>query len=92
MRASDLLGQTVFDHAGAPLGRVADLVVEGQVVVAAVVTRGPWGRLLGYERASARGPWLLETFARAVLRRDSRRVAWSDLRFQPPEGAPRRVS
>jgi hypothetical protein len=83
LRASDLLGAAAFDAAGRPIGHIADLVVEDTAIVAAVVTRRPWGRLLGYERASARGPWLLETFARAVLRRDSRRVPWADLRLRP---------
>jgi sporulation protein YlmC with PRC-barrel domain len=84
-RASDLLGVKVYDRSGRYLGRVADLIAddgERPSIVAAVVTRPPWGRLLGYERESATGPKLLELFARAVLRRNSQRVEWSDLRLE----------
>jgi PRC-barrel domain len=85
-RASDLLGLKVYDAEGKYVGRVADLVTEGDddpVIVAAVVTRPPWGRLLGYERESATGPKLLELFARSVMRRNSQRIAWNDLRLSP---------
>jgi len=84
VRASAILGRRAYGPDGDDLGRVADLVVEDLTVVAAIVTKGPWGRLLGYERESARGPWLLEVLARAVLRRESRRVAWEDLRLDDP--------
>jgi sporulation protein YlmC with PRC-barrel domain len=82
-RAGDLIGRRVRGPDGEDLGRIADLVVDDDdaTVVAAIVTRGPWGRLLGYERDSAHGPWLLERFARAVLRRESRRVPWEDVRL-----------
>ena len=85
LRASDLIGRHVVDADGRPLGRVADLVVEDTTVVAVIVTGGLWGRLLGYERESAHGPWLLETLARAVVRRDSRRIAWADVVWAPSE-------
>ena len=81
LRAGDLLGRAVHDEDGRRIGRIADLEVADGAVVAAVVTAGPWGRLLGYERAGAHGPWILETLARKVLRRDSRRIPWSDLRL-----------
>ena len=81
LRASDLLGRDVFDADGTHLGRVADLVVEDTRIVAVEVTKGIWGRLLGYERESAHGPWPLEQLARAVLRRNSRRVAWDEVHF-----------
>jgi sporulation protein YlmC with PRC-barrel domain len=84
LRASDLLGCEVYDHTGTPLGRVADLVVDGTRVVAVEVTKGIWGRLLGYERDSAHGPWPLEALARAVLRRNSRRVDWDQVTFEAP--------
>jgi sporulation protein YlmC with PRC-barrel domain len=87
VRAGDLIGRHAYGSDGEDLGRIADLVVDDDTtIVAAIVTRGPWGRLLGYERESAHGPWLLERFARAVLRRESRRVAWEDLRLadEPP--------
>jgi hypothetical protein len=85
-RASDLLGRVAFGQDGRPLGRVVDLVAEdgadGPRITAAVVVRGPWGRLLGYERDEAGGPWLLETAARLILRRGMTTVPWSELRLR----------
>jgi len=81
LRASDLLGHHATDRDGEPLGRIADLVVEDTAVVAVVITKGIWGRLLGYERDSAHGPALLEWLARRVLRRNSRRIPWPDVRL-----------
>jgi sporulation protein YlmC with PRC-barrel domain len=84
LRASDLLGAEVYDDSGQAIGRIADLITddgETPEVVAAIVTRRPWGRLLGYERESATGPKLLELFARVALRRNSRRIEWPDLRL-----------
>jgi|SRR4051812_2085023 hypothetical protein len=87
-RVGAYLGQPVRDRDGALLGQVADLVTEPDAegrerVVAVVVVRGPWGRLLGYERAEHTGPWLLQRLARAILRRDMRRVAWPDATIEP---------
>jgi hypothetical protein len=48
-----------------------------------MVTRGPWGRLLGYEHDQHTGPWLVERLARRILRRDVRRVAWADVDLSP---------
>ncbi|WP_426514020.1 PRC-barrel domain-containing protein [Dactylosporangium sp. McL0621] len=73
LRASDLLGKRVDGTAG----RVTDLVVDDGAIVAVIVTRRPWGRLLGYERDQTTGPWLLEALARWVLRRDSAEIPWS---------------
>jgi sporulation protein YlmC with PRC-barrel domain len=84
-RASDLLGATVYDAGGRSLGRIADLITDDSnppAIVAAIVTRPPWGRLLGYERESATGPKLLELFARAALRRNSQRIDWRDLHLE----------
>ncbi|HEX5198779.1 hypothetical protein ACFQS1_02295 [Paractinoplanes rhizophilus] len=73
-RAGDLLGRRI----GA--GRIADLITDDDGrVVAAIVVKGRWGRLLGYERAETTGPWLLEQFARRVWRRNAVEVAWADL-------------
>ncbi|MDT5038697.1 MAG: hypothetical protein QOE03_3882 [Micromonosporaceae bacterium] len=82
-RVGELIGRTVYDRSGTRLGRVADLETRrdasGQERISTViVTAGPWGRLLGYERAEAGGPWLLERLAGRVLRRTMRRVPWSD--------------
>ena len=90
VRAGDLLGRRARDAGGRDLGRVVDLVTETdgegrQRLVAAVAVRGPWGRLLGYERAQVRGPWLLETLARLILRREMTTIPWDELRLSPPE-------
>jgi len=74
LRASDLLGRSV----DGVRGHVTDLVVDDGAIVAVIVTRRPWGRLLGYERDETRGPWLLEALARRVLRRDSVEIPWSE--------------
>ncbi|BCJ47697.1 hypothetical protein GCM10010168_20560 [Actinoplanes ianthinogenes] len=62
-------------------GRIADIVVDPDTmrITAVVVVKGPWGRLLGYERDEVRGPWLLEHFARLVLRRDSAEIPWDEV-------------
>jgi hypothetical protein len=80
-RASDVLGRRVV-VAGRDVGRVVDLVTEDGVIVAAVAVRGPCGRLLGYGREQVRGPWLIETFARWVLRREMTTLDWEDVRGQ----------
>jgi sporulation protein YlmC with PRC-barrel domain len=81
-RTGDLLGRLVLDSEGRAVGRLADLIVDDDHrVVAGVVVRGRWGRLLGYERDEATGPWVLEQLARHVLRIDSTRIDWADLRF-----------
>jgi hypothetical protein len=79
----------VHDQSGEVLGRIADVETERdehgrERVVAVLVTAGPWGRLLGYERAQVQGPWLLEWFARLVLRREMRRVPWDRIRLPEP--------
>lgn len=82
--ASSLLGRTVLDASGQRVGRIVDLIVEAdrqgrQRLKAAVVTDGPWGRLLGYERAAARGPWLIEVIAHRIMRRHLRRIPWNEV-------------
>jgi hypothetical protein len=84
VRAGDLLGRTAYDRAGNRLGTIADLVADGDLgsglrVTHAVVARRPWGRLLGYEREQATGPWLIQKLARIVMHRRVRVVDWSDL-------------
>ena len=87
MRSGDLIDQPASDRAGGYVGRVVDLVVEPDAdglptVVAVMVTRGWHGRLLGYERAEAHGPWLIERLAR-LIRRGNRTLDWSDVRIGP---------
>ncbi|MEV6350083.1 hypothetical protein [Actinoplanes sp. NPDC051851] len=77
-RSGDLIGKTVPGR-----GRIADMIIDEQWrITAVIVVKGPWGRLLGYERDEVRGPWLIEHVARLILRRDSTEIAWHDL---PPE-------
>lgn len=87
LRSGDFIGRTVLDADGRSIGRIADLQLDGDTVVGAVVTAGPWGRLLGYERESSGGPWLLEVLARAVFRRGGKDLPWSEIRLaDPPQG------
>jgi hypothetical protein len=84
LRVGALLGQPVHGRDGRLLGRVADLVTEAgpdgrEQITQIVVTKGPLGRLLGYEDSQPTGPWLLDRLARAIFRRDSQRVDWSDV-------------
>jgi hypothetical protein len=73
-RAGDLLGRRAGD------GRITDLITDDDGrVVAAIVVKGRWGRLLGYERAEAGGPWLLEQVARRIWRRNAVEILWDEL-------------
>ncbi|MGI5499848.1 PRC-barrel domain-containing protein [Lentzea sp. CA-135723] len=83
MRASDLLGRTVHDHAGRELGRVADLLTETDEqgrhrVVRVLVAPRRRGRLLGFERPGIQPPWLLERLS-DVVHRGMREVPWEDV-------------
>ena len=86
MRASELIGSTVRDLDGRPLGRVADLVTEDDAagrptVTEVVVSPRRTGRLLGYERPDAQGgPWLVDQIAR-LLYRGTRRFRWDEVRI-----------
>jgi hypothetical protein len=89
-RVGTWLNLTVHDQSGEPLGRIADVETERdedgrERVVAVLVTVPPWGRLLGYEREQVDGPWLLEWFARTVLRRNMRRVPWEQVQMPDVE-------
>ena len=82
----ELIRQPAYELAGQYLGRVADVVVDTDAsgryrITEVVVTSGPWGRLLGYERDEVAGPWLLEILARGLLRRGTRRLPWSAVRI-----------
>lgn len=87
MRASDVLGRRAVDRAGRDLGRIVDIVCEtsgreAPEVVAVLAVRGPWGRLLGYEREQVRGPWVIEKLAGWILRRRTTTVPWRSLRWE----------
>jgi hypothetical protein len=84
VRAGALIERDARDRAGQRLGRIADLVAEHDRdgrwrVTGVIVAKGPWGRLLGYEREQDTGPWLINAFARAVMHRKVRTIAWADL-------------
>jgi sporulation protein YlmC with PRC-barrel domain len=89
MLASDLLGRTVHDREGRPLGRVADLLTEPDAegrsrVVRVLITPRRRGRLLGYERPGLQRPWLIERLSR-LLHRGTREVDWDDIDWAPRE-------
>jgi hypothetical protein len=84
VRAGALLGRVAYDREGNRLGRIADLIADGDPrtglrVTGVVIARRPWGRLLGYERKQVAGPWLLQAFARAVMHRRVRTIRWDEL-------------
>jgi len=86
MRVHELVGRVVYDAAGVRLGRVVDAVTEpdgqGRPRVTGLVVAPHWpGRLLGYERRGARGPWLLDRVAK-WLYRGCREVPWPAVRLQ----------
>ncbi|MFD5830753.1 PRC-barrel domain containing protein [Lentzea sp. NPDC060358] len=90
MLASDLLGRSVSDRAGRPLGRVADLLTEqdenGRHRVVKVLVTPRWrGRLLGFERPGIQPPWLLDRLS-ALLHRGTREVPWEDIDWSSREG------
>jgi hypothetical protein len=85
MRASDVLGRRAVDGSGRDFGRIVDIVCEideqrRPELVAVLAVRGPWGRLLGYEREQVDGPWIIEKLARWILRRRMTTVPWRSLR------------
>lgn len=88
MRASELIGQPVFDSGGQPIGIITDLrcVQDGPLrgamaaprVRAVIVSRRHTGALLGYDRRDQQGPWLIRVLIRR-LHRHLRIIAWEDL-------------
>jgi hypothetical protein len=87
MRASDVLGRRAIDGSGSDVGRIVDIAceIDGEgrpELVAVLAVRGPWGRLLGYEREQVHGPWIIEKIAGWILRRHMTTVPWRSLRWQ----------
>jgi sporulation protein YlmC with PRC-barrel domain len=87
MRLNDLLGAEVRDSAGVRVGCVIDvrLVQDGPPagptmarlrVDGLIVSPRRSGRLLGYERRPANGPWLIRTIVLAY-NRGVRYVPWA---------------
>jgi sporulation protein YlmC with PRC-barrel domain len=78
MRASELMGREVVDRDGGRVGTVVDLrceldgpllgVLAAPRVHALVVSHRFTGSLLGYDRRSQRGPWLVATLVRRLHR------------------------
>lgn len=87
MRADDLISRPVWNRSGEYLGRIVDLVTDsdtGTPTVVAVLVDKTWhGRLLGYERPYAHGPWPIERVARMIYR-DTRTIPWNEVRMDPP--------
>lgn len=84
VRAGAIIGRPAIDRTGKRLGRIVDLIVDGDLenglrVTHVVVAQRPWGRLLGYERRQATGPWLIQKLARLVMHRRVRTIGWSEL-------------
>lgn len=88
VRAGELLGREAYDPQGRRLGRIVDVVVdstrEGPLrVVAVIVARRWYGRLLGPLQEPTSGPWLVGVIAR-LLSRKSQRVSPDRIRLDPP--------
>ena len=87
VRSRGLIGRRAYDRAGQPLGRVVDVVIEGDGAVpdrvtGVLVTTGPWGRLLGYASPDERGPWLVSRLAHLIIRRRLRTLAWDEVELR----------
>jgi len=90
MRATDLLGSTVFDSDGEPVGAVRDLrLTAGGRIVAdsgqpayrvSALECGPIGiaHRLGYGQRQIKGPWPLTVLLRWMIRR-SVLIDWADV-------------
>jgi sporulation protein YlmC with PRC-barrel domain len=88
MRASDLIGQVVFDAAGNRLGVVTDLRciqdrprnghLAGIRIQSLIVSRRHTGSLLGYDRRAKQGPWLVRVIV-SLLHRKTIVVPWEDV-------------
>jgi hypothetical protein len=88
MRASDLIGQEVYDAAAKRVGVVTDLrcVQDGPLrgsmqaprIAALIISARHTGSLLGYDRRSQQGPWLIRIIIR-FLHRHALLVPWEDV-------------
>jgi sporulation protein YlmC with PRC-barrel domain len=87
VRADDLITRPVWNRSGEYLGRIVDLVTDsdtGAPTVVAVLVDKTWhGRLLGYERPYAHGPWPIERVARMIYR-DTHTIPWREVCIHPP--------
>jgi hypothetical protein len=88
MRASDLIGQDVYDAADTRIGVITDLrcVQDGPLrgsmqvprVAALIVSTRHTGSLLGYDRSDQQGPWLIRIIVQ-LLHRHAVLVPWEQL-------------
>jgi hypothetical protein len=91
VRAADLIGLPVRGSGGRSFGKVLDvrLVQDGPLVgafaalrvEALVVGHHSIAAHLGYDRASAHGPWLVHRVA-DLLTRDNRMLPWDEARLE----------
>jgi hypothetical protein len=85
MRASDLIGLDVYDVADKRIGVVTDLrcVQDGPLrgsmqaprIAALIISTRHTGSMLGYDRRSQQGPWLIRLIVR-FLHRDAVLIPW----------------
>jgi hypothetical protein len=70
---------------------IDDLITDsdtGAPTVVAVLVDKTWhGRLLGYERPYAHGPWPIERVARMIYR-DTHTIPWREVCIHPPPPTP----
>ncbi|MGI5128789.1 PRC-barrel domain-containing protein [Pseudonocardia sp. CA-107938] len=94
MRASDLIGRDVVDRDGHRIGVVTDLrcVQDGPLrgamaaprLDALLVSPRHSGALLGYQRPSQHGPWLIRAIVER-LHRHARLIPWSAVTAHDPQ-------
>jgi len=87
MRASELLGRTVYAPDGTAIGVISDLLCAAGEdglprVRSAIVAPRHHTRLLGYDRPGIQGPWLIEKLA-GWLQRGVREIPWPEVRLDP---------
>jgi sporulation protein YlmC with PRC-barrel domain len=88
MRASDLIGLDVYDSAEKRVGVVTDLrcrqdgpligAMQAPRITAIIVSGRHTGSLLGYDRHSQQGPWLIRTLVQR-LHRYAVLIQWEDV-------------
>jgi hypothetical protein len=93
MRASDLIGREVHSADGTALGVITDVrcVQDGPLrgtqaalrVDALLVSKRHTGSLLGYDRRSQQGPWLIRVLVGA-LHRNMQVIPWSAVADEGP--------
>jgi hypothetical protein len=105
MRASDLIGQDVYDATHQHVGVITDLrcVQDGPLrgamqaprVAALIISTRHTGSLLGYDRSNQQGPWIVRIIVQ-FLHRHAVLIPWDDIadptgpiRLKPSSTGPR---